>query len=138
MNALVILTLAVAGLLAVNPVHSQDSRESPTRTTVKPASATTADGRFTPAFQRALESDRPEQARALLLPAVQKVRARASTKPSSALDIAAANGGLGYVCNSGNCACAGADDCVTMIAADRVCAEGTVGCNDFGCTCQGK
>ncbi|MEE2567715.1 hypothetical protein [Hyphobacterium marinum] len=38
-----------------------------------------------------------------------------------------------YTCNSGNCACAGASDCVAMAP---ICAEGTIGCNDYGCTCQ--
>lgn len=38
-----------------------------------------------------------------------------------------------YTCNSGNCACAGASDCVAMAP---ICAEGTMGCNDYGCTCQ--
>lgn len=38
-----------------------------------------------------------------------------------------------YTCNSGNCACAGASDCVAMAP---ICVEGTIGCNDYGCTCQ--
>jgi len=38
-----------------------------------------------------------------------------------------------YTCNSGNCACAGAADCVAMAP---VCQEGTMGCNDYGCSCK--
>ena len=45
-----------------------------------------------------------------------------------------ANGGtLEYTCNSGNCACAGASDCVAMTP---ICEEGTMGCNDYGCSCK--
>jgi hypothetical protein len=41
-------------------------------------------------------------------------------------------GGLGYVCNDGSCACAGACDCQTM---GTICAPKTLGCSDYGCTC---
>lgn len=38
-----------------------------------------------------------------------------------------------YTCNGGNCACAGAADCVLMAP---ICQEDTIGCNDYGCTCK--
>ena len=38
-----------------------------------------------------------------------------------------------YICNGGNCACAGAADCVDM---NTICMAGTIGCNDYGCTCK--
>ena len=41
--------------------------------------------------------------------------------------------GLRYVCNSGNCACAGVKDCVEM---KDICAPGTIGCNKHGCSCK--
>ncbi len=104
-------------------------------------SATTADGRFSKPFQRALESGQAERASAMLLPAVQKIRigqrAPSSPAPSAGTQVAAPGSGpLDYTCNSGNCACAGASDCITMISADNKCVEGTVGCNDYGCTCK--
>ncbi len=38
-----------------------------------------------------------------------------------------------YDCNDdGNCHCFGAIDCVAM---SKICAEGTLGCNDQGCVC---
>jgi hypothetical protein len=37
-----------------------------------------------------------------------------------------------YDCAGGNCSCAGAKDCVDM---KKICAPGTLGCNDYGCTC---
>lgn len=49
---------------------------------------------------------------------------------------AAPGDGLRYTCNGGNCACAGAADCVDMISNDKKCQDGTVGCNDYGCTCK--
>jgi hypothetical protein len=106
----------------------------PARATAKPV---TPDGRLSPEMQRALESDKTETAAALLVPAVQKARA-ATSSPAGASDLklAAPGGGPGYTCNGGNCACAGASDCVEMISNDGKCVEGTVGCNDYGCTCK--
>lgn len=139
-NALLVLTFAAfasAGIAA--PQSSEDTASAPARAVAK-QKATTPDGRFTREFQRALESSQPQTAAALLLPAVQKVRAIPSSpaRPASSVGdkIAAPGGGLGYTCNGGNCACAGAGDCVTMISGDNKCAEGTVGCNDYGCTCK--
>ncbi|NIM69575.1 MAG: hypothetical protein GTN86_03025 [Xanthomonadales bacterium] len=39
---------------------------------------------------------------------------------------------LKYICMSGNCACAGVQDCVDM---KDICAPGTMGCSEHGCTC---
>lgn len=50
--------------------------------------------------------------------------------------LVAAPGTAGYTCNGGNCACAGAADCVDMITVDKKCNEDTIGCNDYGCTCK--
>jgi len=40
-----------------------------------------------------------------------------------------------YECQNGNCACTSIPDCVAMT---EVCAPGTTGCNDYGCTCAEK
>ena len=40
-----------------------------------------------------------------------------------------------YQCQNGNCACTSIPDCVAMT---EVCAPGTTGCNDYGCTCAEK
>lgn len=43
-----------------------------------------------------------------------------------------------YVCTATSCSCSGAFDCVSMIAADKKCADGSVGCSDSGCICTPK
>jgi len=53
--------------------------------------------------------------------------------PQSTLSTGATGGTRDYTCNGGNCACAGAADCVLMAP---ICQEGTIGCNDYGCTCK--
>ncbi|NIP18181.1 MAG: hypothetical protein GWM87_08520 [Xanthomonadales bacterium] len=40
-----------------------------------------------------------------------------------------------YTCNSGNCACSGACQCVAM---EDICMPDTMGCSDYGCTCKQK
>lgn len=128
------VVLAVGAVLALP--DSAVAQAASERKQMRIAPATPApQGRLSAEMQRALET-RPETAAALLVPAVQKVRASAATPVARDRLLAPPGGGLGYICNSGNCACAGADDCVKMIAADSKCADGTVGCNDFGCTCQ--
>lgn len=58
----------------------------------------------------------------------------AQRKPAARMRLAAPEGeGLKYICNSGNCACAGVQDCVDM---KDICAPATMGCNKHGCTCQ--
>jgi hypothetical protein len=98
------------------------------------------EGRLSAEVQRALETG-DARAAALLLPAVQAAReaarATAPATPAAATDLAASGDGQEYICNSGSCACAGASDCVDMVAGGH-CVEGTVGCNDWGCTCQGS
>jgi len=59
----------------------------------------------------------------------------ANCKPAAGSRLVApggGGGGLGYVCNDGSCACAGACDCQTM---GTICAPKTIGCSDYGCTC---
>ena len=41
-------------------------------------------------------------------------------------------GSRDYECAGDNCSCAGAADCVAM---KKICAPGTLTCNDYGCTC---
>lgn len=41
-------------------------------------------------------------------------------------------GSRDYECAGENCSCAGAADCVAM---KKICAPGTLTCNDYGCTC---
>lgn len=127
-----VLGLAAGTFAAPGPADAQAVK--PARAVIK---ATKTDGRLSPEIQRALESDKPKTAAALLLPAVQKARAtRAAPAAAGDLKLAAPGGSLKYTCNGGNCACAGASDCVDMISNDGKCAEGTVGCNDYGCTCK--
>jgi hypothetical protein len=51
---------------------------------------------------------------------------------ASSLSAPEGGGPLDYECAGGNCSCAGAADCVDM---KKICAPGTIGCNDYGCTC---
>ncbi|WP_421792078.1 hypothetical protein [Hyphobacterium sp.] len=115
-------------------------------------------GGFTEAFQQAMESGNFRQAASLARSGdamrgtttresgsgmatgrrtFEPVRATTSSASSSASTSLAANTPppepADYNCNSGNCACAGASDCVAMAP---ICVEGTIGCNDYGCTCQ--
>jgi hypothetical protein len=53
--------------------------------------------------------------------------------PSMTISAGPNGGTMEYTCNGGNCACAGASDCVAMAP---ICEEGTLGCNDYGCTCK--
>ena len=58
----------------------------------------------------------------------------AQPKPAAGTQLAAPDpDGLRHICNSGNCACAGVQDCVDM---KDICAPGTMGCNQHGCTCK--
>lgn len=45
-----------------------------------------------------------------------------------------------YQCRGSTCTCAGANDCVKMISADKKCKEGEAHpqCNTSGCTCDAK
>lgn len=135
LTALTLLALAAALLAMPDIATAQATRDAKPARQAQSSAAT--DGRLSPELQRALET-RPDTAAALLLPAVQKVRAQAASPVAGNLKVAAPGGGLGYICNNGNCACAGADDCVKMISADGMCTDGTVGCNAYGCTCEGK
>lgn len=105
---------------------------------------------FTSEFQQAMESGNYRQAAALVRNGRAThgssmatgrrthapVRATSSASASASNSLAANTPPpetADYTCNSGNCACAGASDCVAMA---EICVEGTIGCNDYGCTCQ--
>ena len=55
--------------------------------------------------------------------------------PDSKLAIPSDGGATRYTCNSGNCACSGACQCVAM---EDICMPDTMGCSDYGCTCKQK
>ncbi|MEO1039900.1 MAG: hypothetical protein AAFX09_10160 [Pseudomonadota bacterium] len=90
-----------------------------------------AEGRLNPTYQRALETGDT----ALLLSMISQAHAHSQSPAGGQLDLQA-DTSQGYICNGGNCACAGASDCLEMFDADA-CVEGTLGCNDYGCTCEG-
>ena len=56
-------------------------------------------------------------------------------KPSSTISAGQTGSTRDYQCQNGNCACTSIPDCVSMT---EVCAPGTTGCNDHGCTCAEK
>ena len=101
----------------------QAERMTPARTETRRASLQRAEGPLQVGFQRALESGETARIMTFIAPSAQ-----------TAGDYSADNT-LEFICNGGNCACAGAFDCVDMID-EGVCNEETVGCNDYGCTCQ--
>ncbi len=81
----------------------------------------------------AQEQDKPAE-RALIRSAPATAAPAARPAPAASSRLAApATGPLDHICNSGNCACAGAEDCVNM---KDICAPGTLGCNQHGCTCK--
>ncbi len=55
--------------------------------------------------------------------------------PGAKLASPSDGGATRYTCNSGNCACSGACQCVAM---EDICMPDTMGCSDYGCTCQKK
>jgi hypothetical protein len=119
MGVIVVLLAFLAG-----PVVAQEPERAAKRATASVATVQAVDTRFSKAFQSAMESgDRRAAIKACGAPC---------SKASSSL-AATPGGGLDYTCNSGNCACAGASDCVKM--AD-ICEEDTIGCNDYGCSCK--
>ena len=65
--------------------------------------------------------------------AIKQCGSACQSDPSSTLATGMTGGTMEYTCNSGNCACAGASDCVAMAP---ICEDGTMGCNDYGCTCK--
>jgi hypothetical protein len=99
------------------------------------ASPAQLDSRFSAAFQAAMESGDYHRAGMLVGENGLTLSAPRSTSGrSSRLSIATPGGTTrDYTCNGGNCACAGASDCVAMAP---ICEEGTIGCNDYGCTCK--
>jgi hypothetical protein len=111
---------------------------------------TQSDSSFTAEFQQAMENGNYGQAAALVRSGdathgsaratgrrtFEPVRATSSSSTSASSSLAANTPPpetADYTCNGGNCACAGASDCVAMAP---ICEEGTIGCNDYGCTCQ--
>lgn len=77
-------------------------------------------------LQKSLEAGNTRQAIELCGSACQR-------SPSMTLSAGSTGETRDYTCNGGNCACAGAADCVAMVP---ICQEDTVGCNDYGCTCK--
>ncbi|WP_394694333.1 hypothetical protein [Hyphobacterium sp.] len=131
---LIISALAV-GLVGIGELSLADAQQ---RAVLR---QTQTDTSFSPAFQTAMESGDYAQAAALVssgrATGHRQHRAMTPSTSSSAATSLAANTPppetADYTCNSGNCACAGASDCVAMAP---ICVEGTIGCNDYGCTCQ--
>ena len=95
------------------------------------------DTRFSADFQSAMEAGNYSAAAAL----VRQGRATGAGRQQSAAPAGSASLSVAaqptepaeYTCNGGNCACAGASDCVAMAP---ICEDGTIGCNDYGCTCK--
>jgi len=125
----IVAALAIAVLAGF--AASAQGQSTPQRATVQQLPA---DTRLSADFQEAMNSGNFARA-AVLARDGRAVRAPRST-PSGPSSVAAAGSRpADHVCNSGNCACAGAHDCVQMMGE---CVEGTVGCNDYGCTCKQK
>ncbi|MBI1237688.1 MAG: hypothetical protein GC188_13495 [Alphaproteobacteria bacterium] len=133
---LMISALAV-GFVAIGELSLVDAQQ---RAVLRQTQAQT-DTSFSDAFQSAMESGDYAQAAALVssgrATGHRQHRAMTPSASSSAATSLAANTPppetADYTCNSGNCACAGASDCVAMAP---ICVEGTIGSNDYGCTCQ--
>lgn len=116
--ALAALLLLCAALAA--PAAAQQAQRQTLR-------AQTAAGGLLPAeMQRQLEAEVARRG---------NPNCGADCQPAAGSRLAApggGGGGLGYVCNDGSCACAGACDCAVM---GSICAPNTLGCSDYGCTC---
>lgn len=120
------LSLIVTLLCIPVELSAQDQTRAAKTATISAGSLTAVtDTRLPRAFQSAMESGDLRAAK----------RACGSPCKAPATQLAAPGGGgtRDYTCNSGNCACAGAADCVAMAP---ICQEDTIGCNDYGCTCK--
>ncbi|WP_421786229.1 hypothetical protein [Hyphobacterium sp.] len=137
-NIAVILLMIIATVAA-------DAQQ---RTAVRTAVQVQNDTRFTSEFQQAMESGNYGHAATLVRSGnatrgsglatgrrtYEPVRASAATSSATSLTANTPPPDTAdYTCNGGNCACAGASDCVAMAP---ICEEGTIGCNDYGCTCK--
>lgn len=107
------------------------------RATIDTGRPTTAavDTRLSREFQAAMNAG--DFQRAAALAGTRRTEARASrTGRSGPTGIGMAGAGANpadHICKGGNCACAGAHDCVGMVPH---CVPETIGCNDYGCTCK--
>ncbi len=132
--------------LALTACAAADAQQ---RATLR-AAQTQSDTRFTAEFQNAMETGNYSAAASLVSSGSATVgssqatgrrthapvRMTAEASGSAASRLAANTpppDTADYTCNGGNCACAGASDCVAMAP---ICEEGTIGCNDYGCTCH--
>jgi len=77
-------------------------------------------------IQKSLEAGNIQKAK-------RQCGSQCQSNPSMTISTGENEGTMEYTCNGGNCACAGASDCVLMAP---ICEEGTLGCNDYGCTCK--
>lgn len=139
-----LILILAAVMAATTALIEFSSAEAQQRAVLRAQTVDTQTG-FTDAFQEAMESGNYRQAASLVRSGDamhrasshrRHVPATASGSSSSATSLAAntpPTEPAEYTCNSGNCACAGASDCVAMAP---ICVEGTIGCNDYGCTCQ--
>lgn len=131
---ILVLAAAMTALIAAGSAEAQQ------RAVIRAQVQT--DTSFTDEFQQAMESGNYAAAAAMVREGRATGMATGRRQHSPATSGAAATSlaantpppdTADYTCNSGNCACAGASDCVAMAP---ICAEGTIGCNDYGCTCQ--
>jgi hypothetical protein len=132
---------AVSIMAAAQAASAQDARperapaatqsEQAPQLAVVTMAAERSDGRLSPALQRALESQNIDLI-VQALPAFRQSEAMAT--PAESVPLTVGTKPQAHICNGGNCACAGALDCANMID-DGICEEGTIGCNDHGCTC---
>ena len=122
----------IFSLVFVSPVQSQDSPSRTTEPATTPSTqlklAAPGSGAFSPQVQQALEAGDTRKALKLC---------GSGCKSSSAGTISTGEKSetADYQCQNGNCACTTIPDCVAMT---KICAEGTTGCNDYGCTCAEK
>jgi hypothetical protein len=88
----------------------------------------TTTGKFSPAVQQALEAGDTRKA-------VKLCGAACKSSAAGSITTGEKTGTADYQCQNGNCACTSIPDCVAM---SEICAPGTTGCNDYGCTCAEK
>ena len=121
-----------SAVLLVGPVFAEQTARTATAT-VKPEKLTKS---VRAVSQRATTLSKDMQ-KSLEAGNIQKAKrqcgSQCQTDPSSTISSGENAGTVDYTCNSGNCACAGASDCVAMAP---ICEEGTLGCNDYGCSCK--
>ncbi len=126
----VLLVAMMAFVFVGTAVHAESSRDSSSAAGVATMKATPMETRDTSTEGATIPALRN-------LRSVDSVFGRPTTPSVGGVKLKAnVDDDTKYECNGMICYCKGSFDCVSMIAADKMCDNDTVGCNDDLCVCS--